>query len=78
MNDSNEHIDSVVSYFNENQHRIQQFQASVETFFVKHPILNAKLLPIIHSVKTRIKDPTHLKDKIEQNIYRRYYKKPSH
>lgn len=66
MSDQNDHIDSVVSYYIDNQHRFQQFQASVETFFAKHPSLNAKPLPIIHSVKTRIKDPSHLKDKIER------------
>jgi putative GTP pyrophosphokinase len=68
MNNQNEHINSVVSFYCENQHRFQQFQASVETFFVKHPTLNAKPLPIIHSVKTRIKDPSHLKDKIERKF----------
>lgn len=66
MSELNEHIDSVVAYYSENQHRFQQFQASVETFFVKHPALNSKPFPIIHSTKTRIKDPSHLKDKIER------------
>ena len=66
MSELDEHLDSVVAYYSENQHRFQQFQASVETFFVKHPILNSKPLPIIHSIKTRIKDPSHLKDKIER------------
>ena len=66
MSELSEHIDSVVAYYCENQHRFQQFQASVETFFVKHPVLNSKPLPIIHSIKTRIKDPSHLKDKIER------------
>ena len=48
MSNQNEHIDSVVAYYLENQHRLQQFQASVETFFIKHPDLNAKPFPIIH------------------------------
>jgi putative GTP pyrophosphokinase len=68
MSEANESIDSVIAYYSENQHRFQQFQASVETFFVKHPTLNAKPLPIIHSVKTRIKDPDHLRDKIERKL----------
>ncbi|TNE82504.1 MAG: (p)ppGpp synthetase [Bacteroidetes bacterium] len=68
MNEIKQQIDSVISYYKENLHRFQQFQASVETFFVKHPILNAKPLPIIHSVKTRIKDPDHLKDKIDRKL----------
>jgi|SRR5690554_5376255 putative GTP pyrophosphokinase len=58
--------DQVINYYNENQHRLIQFQASVEAFFSKHPRLNEKHFPIIHSIKTRIKDPEHLKDKIER------------
>jgi putative GTP pyrophosphokinase len=68
MSELNENIDNVIAFYKENQHRFQQFQASVETFFVKHPLLNAKPLPIIHSVKSRIKDPDHLRDKIERKF----------
>ena len=56
-----EQMNSVVTYYSDNIHRFQQFQASVETFFGKHPILNSKPFPIIHSIKTRLKDPSHLK-----------------
>jgi putative GTP pyrophosphokinase len=59
-------IDSVVEFYSDNQHRLVQFQASVEAFFSKHPKLNEKPYPIIHSIKTRLKDPEHLKDKIER------------
>lgn len=58
--------DSVIGYYKDNQHRLVQFQASVEAFFSKHPKLNEKPFPIIHSIKTRIKDPEHLRDKIER------------
>lgn len=64
----NESIDIVVNHFIENQHRLVQFQASVEAFFTRHPKLNEKHFPIIHSIKTRIKDPDHLRDKIERKI----------
>jgi hypothetical protein len=57
MNNSEENINSVVEFYKENQHRLIQFQASVEAFFSNHPQLNAKPFPIIHSIKTRIKDP---------------------
>lgn len=65
MNELN-NIDYVIKYYIENQHRLQQFQASVETFFTKHRVLNAKPFPVIHSIKTRLKDPGHLWDKIER------------
>ncbi|MFZ4106169.1 RelA/SpoT domain-containing protein [Flavobacterium sp.] len=32
------------------------------------PHLNAKPFPIIHTIKTRIKDPSHLRDKIERKL----------
>jgi putative GTP pyrophosphokinase len=68
MSSQTENIDAIVAYYSENQHRFQQFQASVETFFTKHPTLNSKPLPVIHSMKTRLKDPSHLKEKIERKI----------
>jgi ppGpp synthetase/RelA/SpoT-type nucleotidyltranferase len=66
MNIPNENIESVVTYYKDNQHRLLQFQASVETFFLSHPQLNTRPFPIIHSIKTRLKDPDHLRDKIER------------
>lgn len=61
-----ENINQVIEHYIENQHRLIQFQASVEAFFSKHPKLSKKHFPIIHSIKSRIKDPDHLKDKIER------------
>jgi ppGpp synthetase/RelA/SpoT-type nucleotidyltranferase len=68
MSEQKENIDAVVVFYNDNIHRLRQFQASVEAFFVSHPQLNAKPFPIIHSVKTRLKDPDHLRDKIERKF----------
>lgn len=68
MNNFNENIDAIIDFYSENQHRLIQFQASVEAFFSKHPMLNKKPFPIIHSVKTRLKDPDHLKDKLERKL----------
>ncbi|RYY07890.1 MAG: (p)ppGpp synthetase [Sphingobacteriaceae bacterium] len=61
-----ENNDSVISFYNSNQHRLLQFQASVTTFFSSHPKLNSKSFPLIHSIKTRLKDPDHLRKKIER------------
>ena len=68
MNDSIEKTEEVINFYNENKHRLLQFQASVESFFSNLPQLNAKPFPIIHSIKTRIKDPDHLRDKIERKL----------
>jgi putative GTP pyrophosphokinase len=59
-------INSVVDYYEEIKHRLELFHVSVESFFTKHPILNKKPFPIIHSLKTRLKDPDGLRDKIKR------------
>lgn len=68
MSEHIENIDSVINFYNDNQHRLIQLQASVEAYFKNHPQLNSKPFPIIHSTKTRIKDPNHLRDKIERKL----------
>lgn len=41
---------------------------SVQNFFELNPKLNKKPLPIIHSIKSRLKDPLHLEEKISRKI----------
>ena len=59
-------IDEIVEYYSEKQFELEQFLAGVQTFFNRHPRLNQKPFPIIHSVKSRFKDPNHLQDKIQR------------
>lgn len=59
-------VDGIINFYRDNQHKLLQFMASVETFFSVHPALNSKPFPIIHSIKGRLKDPDHLRDKIER------------
>ncbi|MDR3346663.1 MAG: RelA/SpoT domain-containing protein [Campylobacteraceae bacterium] len=42
----------------------EQFLAAVFIFFQNHRELNKKPSPIIHSLKSRFKDPEHLKEKL--------------
>ena len=59
-----EKLEPIVDYYKKNIHRCEQFQASAKVFFEKHPKLNGKEFPVIHSIKTRLKDPDHLLDKL--------------
>lgn len=59
-------IVEVIQEYSNKQFAFEQFLASVLTFFEKHPDLNQKHFPIIHSIKSRMKDPGHLKDKLER------------
>ncbi len=46
--------------------QLDRFLSQVSDFFIKHPELNQKPFPVIHSVKSRKKDLDHLKDKINR------------
>jgi len=65
-----EEINKVIEFYIYNEPRLKQFLVSVETFFSSHRKLNEKPFPIIHSIKTRLKDPEHLKDKIERKRHK--------
>ncbi|MCT4662990.1 MAG: RelA/SpoT domain-containing protein [Tissierellales bacterium] len=61
-------IDEVINFYNkkENQFELEMFLNQISTFFSKHPILNNPEKPIVHSIKSRLKDSDHLKDKIDR------------
>lgn len=62
----NERINSAVKLYEEKLFEFEQFLPSVLAFFEKHPDLNKKSLPVIHSIRSRLKKPEHLKDKLER------------
>jgi len=61
-------IDKLAKCFENKKFEYEQFLIQVLTFFQKHPELNQKEFPIVHSTKSRIKDIEHLKDKINRKI----------
>lgn len=63
-----EEIEEAVGSYIQTQFEYEQFLASVLVFFQKHPKLNQKPFPIIHSIKSRIKDPEHLADKLNRKL----------
>lgn len=67
-NELNEVVDDCINFYESNINRFLQFQASVETFFSKHEVLNQDPFPIIHSTKTRLKDSNHLRKKIIRKL----------
>lgn len=64
----NQNIVEAVNAYRQKQFEYEQFLASVLVFFQKHPTLNQKPLPIIHSIKSRLKDPDHLAGKLERKL----------
>lgn len=61
-------MDDIIDYYNEKHFELEQFLVGVQTFFARHPILNSKSSPIIHSIKSRFKDPDHLRGKIKRKF----------
>lgn len=59
-------FDEIISFYksDENQEIIELFHDEVVNYFRKNRLLNNREFPIIHSVKSRIKDAYHLKDKL--------------
>lgn len=64
-----ENFDNIIEFYksDENQQIIELFHDEVVNFFKKNRNLNRKENVIIHSVKSRIKDAEHLRDKLIRN-----------
>lgn len=54
--------------YQEKLFELEQFLSGVLVFFEKHPKLNAKPFPIIHSLKSRFKEKSHIEDKIKRKF----------
>lgn len=61
-----EAIKSALKAYDDNKFAIEQFWKGINSFFSDHPKLNTGSLPIIHSIKCRLKDRTHLEEKIRR------------
>ncbi|MGH1517684.1 RelA/SpoT domain-containing protein [Chryseobacterium sp. JK1] len=64
----NEHITEAIQLYKEKLFEFEQFLPSVLAFFEKHRLLNKKPFPIIHSIKSRFKDPDHLEAKLYRKL----------
>jgi ppGpp synthetase/RelA/SpoT-type nucleotidyltranferase len=64
----NKDIIEAVEAYKQKQFEYKQFLAGILVFFQEHPVLNQKPLPIIHSIKSRLKDPEHLADKLQRKL----------
>lgn len=68
MSVSSNDIKEAVEAYTQKLFDYEQFLAGILVFFQKHPALNKKPYPIIHSIKSRLKDPDHLEDKLHRNL----------
>jgi putative GTP pyrophosphokinase len=61
-------IKNAVLAYEDKKFEYKQFLAGVEVFFKEHPLLNKKPIPIIHSIKSRLKEPRHLEEKLNRKL----------
>lgn len=63
-----EDLESLVNQYKDHQHEYKRFMEAVIAYFKDEPALNKGPLPIIHSIKSRLKNPEHLRDKLQRKI----------
>ncbi|MGI4727201.1 MAG: (p)ppGpp synthetase [Janthinobacterium lividum] len=61
-----EAIDECIELYNTERHRFKMFSDQVKIFFTENENLNKSPLPILHSLKSRVKDVDHLRDKLRR------------
>lgn len=62
-------IDKLIKLYESRMFEAKSFAAQIVTLFESAPDLHpAGELPIVHSIKSRIKDPSHLRDKLERKL----------
>lgn len=61
-----ENADKLIDLYKSHKHEFDRFLRSVVTYFELEPSLHESHLPAIHSFKSRLKDPEHLRDKLDR------------
>lgn len=57
-------LQAIINAYEEKKHELSIFLNGISQWFSSHPKLTKPGSPIVHSVKTRLKDAEHLKEKI--------------
>jgi ppGpp synthetase/RelA/SpoT-type nucleotidyltranferase len=59
-------LDGCLAEYNRNRHHLKAWAASITEFFTQHPTLSQSSDSIVHSVRMRMKDEAHLRDKLQR------------
>jgi ppGpp synthetase/RelA/SpoT-type nucleotidyltranferase len=62
-----ESITSAINAYEQKKHEFKIFMDGVSQWFLTHPSLRQQEFPIVHSIKSRLKDCEHLREKIIRN-----------
>lgn len=61
-----EHIEKCLELFDKEKKRFDMFSEQVKVFFKENEVLNKDPFPILHTLKSRVKNRTHLEDKLNR------------
>ena len=64
--DKNMNIKSCLEMFSSDENRFKTFSKQIEIFFKENKALNINPLPAVHSLKSRVKDISHLEEKLNR------------
>jgi putative GTP pyrophosphokinase len=59
-------LEQLVQKYRDHRHEFELFRNGIRDFFAIYPPLNDPNLPIIHSIKTRLKSESHLQEKLKR------------
>ena len=63
-------IDNLIELYEQHKFMYGRFLDNVHSFFLHEPSLNQPPLPVIHSLKWRLKDSEHLRGKLQRKMER--------
>ena len=58
--------DEIVKLYEQEHYRFELFMNGVYDYFRLAPALREEPLPLVHSLKSRLKDPSHLREKLQR------------
>lgn len=61
-------MEELIALYREERFKIEQFMKRMVNFFQDNPSLHEDNLPVVHSVKYRMKSESHLRDKLQRKI----------
>jgi putative GTP pyrophosphokinase len=64
--DKEQSIEAAIAAFDDQRHELSIFMSGVAQWFSSHPKLSVASAPIVHSVRMRLKDRQHLREKISR------------
>lgn len=64
--DINIHTESALNAYDEKYHDLNIFLDGIQKWFASHPNLSLQRLPVVHSVKARMKNRDHLRSKLKR------------